>query len=290
MLKLRYLIEYYIVLFIRKIVISLDFYRASFLFGKIFRFIGPKTRINKKALRNISIAFPNLTDEEKYNITLDMWEHYGNTFSEVLHIPYISEKIYKDFINVIDIENLDYLKNGGFIFSAHYGNWDIVPRLFLSLKKKISILYRKSNNIYVDALIQETRQINENIKFIQKGKNGVRDLVKAIKEKHIIIMLVDQRLNEGIRVPFFGKDVMTAPAIAKLALQYNMPIIAVCPARDKNRKHLNVKIYPPLKIENTGNIGLDTYNIMLNINQIIEEWIIEDPSQWFFIHDRWKMP
>ena len=40
-------------------------------------------------------------------------------------------------------------------------------------------------------------------------------------------MLVDQKMNDGIPVPFFGRDAMTAPALALLALRYDCAVVPI---------------------------------------------------------------
>jgi KDO2-lipid IV(A) lauroyltransferase len=99
-------------------------------------------------------------------------------------------------------------------------------------------------------------------------------------------MLVDQKMNDGIPVPFFGRKAMTSQGIAKLALQFNYPIVP-CQIIRKKGCYFKQIIYPPLSINKTGDDEKDCYNIMLEINQIFEKWIIQNPSQWFWFHNRW---
>jgi KDO2-lipid IV(A) lauroyltransferase len=111
-------------------------------------------------------------------------------------------------------------------------------------------------------------------------------MVRAIKGGHTLAMLIDQKMNEGIAVPFFGRDAMTAPAIAELALRYDMPII---PARVFRTKgcHFDARAYPPLVIEKTGDMEKDVLAIMTQINAQMEAWVREKPEQWFWVHQRW---
>ena len=90
----------------------------------------------------------------------------------------------------------------------------------------------------------------------------------------------------GFAVPFFGRPAMTAPAIAELALRYDMPII---PARVMRTHgcHFEATAYPPLVYEKTGDTARDTLAIMTQINALLESWIREYPAQWFWVHKRW---
>ena len=84
--------------------------------------------------------------------------------------------------------------------------------------------------------------------MFQKGTRGAVKMAHAIKRGESLAMLVDQKMNDGIPVPFFGRDAMTAPAVAQLALRYDMPIIPARVVRTKGA-HFEGTIFPPLVYE-----------------------------------------
>jgi KDO2-lipid IV(A) lauroyltransferase len=174
------------------------------------------------------------------------------------------------------------------MFGAHLGNWELVPYIFKKTEKKISIVYREANNKYVDKIINKYRNIN-NFTFIPKGKKGAKLIIQELKAKNIIIMLVDQRMRDGMEVPFFNIPAMTAPAIASLALQYKLPIVPIHTIRVENNRNYKFEIFidKPLQLELTGNKLVDIKYILIKINKVLEKWISKNPSQWFWIHNRW---
>ena len=95
-------------------------------------------------------------------------------------------------------------------------------------------------------------------------------------------MLVDQKMNDGIAVPFFGVPAMTAPAIAQLALRYDLPILPAYVLR-KSGAHFEAHMFPALEYEKTGDAEKDTLAIMTAINQMLEGWIRAHPEQWFWV-------
>ena len=107
-----------------------------------------------------------------------------------------------------------------------------------------------------------------------------------MKNGKSISMLVDQKMNDGIAVPFFGRDVMTAPALAALALKYNCPAIPVRLERIKGCC-FRVTVFPPLSHEKTGDRKKDLELMMTKVNETLEDWIIERPDHWFWLHNRW---
>ena len=97
-----------------------------------------------------------------------------------------------------------------------------------------------------------------------------------MKSRHSIAMLVDQKMNYGIIVPFVGKPAMTAHAIAKFALQFKYTIVP-CQIIRTTGSYFNIIIHSPLEYEQTNDLNIDCYNIMLKINQTLEEWIKQRP-------------
>jgi KDO2-lipid IV(A) lauroyltransferase len=99
-------------------------------------------------------------------------------------------------------------------------------------------------------------------------------------------MLVDQKMNDGIAVPFFDRPAMTASAVAELALKFRCPVVPLRCER-LGGAHFRVTALPPLLLPDTGDRIADSYSLMLNINQLIESWIREHPEQWLWLHRRW---
>jgi len=99
-------------------------------------------------------------------------------------------------------------------------------------------------------------------------------------------MLVDQKMNDGIAVPFFGRDAMTAPAIAQFALRLGCVLVPVRTERLSGAR-FRITVDPPLTVETTGDRGADEYALMARITLMIEGWVRARPEQWLWLHRRW---
>jgi KDO2-lipid IV(A) lauroyltransferase len=98
-------------------------------------------------------------------------------------------------------------------------------------------------------------------------------------------MLVDQKMNDGIAVPFMGRDAMTA-AVARLALSFNCPIVAGRIER-LGGAHFRATLEPPITLFRSDDRERDVYNVMVQINAAIERWVRAQPGQWLWLHNRW---
>jgi KDO2-lipid IV(A) lauroyltransferase len=285
--NVRYLLEYFIVILVIKILGLFGIDRSASICGFLARKIGILLNVNRIARKNIQKIFGAAIDVEQ--VIDQTWDNFGRFIGEFPYINKMSEFELSQRIEIINFENIaEFQKQQQpfLLFTGHFANWDIALKLIHKSYPKFAIIYRKANNPYVNKLINKSRS-SDKLRLVPKGSEGSSSLIRAIKGREAIAMLVDQKMNDGIEVPFLGYPAMTANAIAKIALQFKYPIIPCQIIRTKGSKFKAI-VHPPLKFEQTGNEKTDCYNIMLKINDILGEWVKQNPSQWFWFHNRWK--
>ena len=99
--------------------------------------------------------------------------------------------------------------------------------------------------------------------------------------------MVDQRVSEGKKLPFFNEPALTTTLPAQLALKFNLEIIPIYIRRVEG-DNFEMEIYKPIDFIKTDNVASDKINLSIKINKIIEEMISRDPGQWIWTHNRWK--
>lgn len=283
MKKLRYIFEaiFAQVMFWFFRLVGID--AASALGGKFAKIIGKFLKINESARENIKLAMPELSNEEVEKILSDSWENLGRTAGEFPHVNRLKGEKFDARVKINGREIVEKIAaegRGFIIFSGHFANWEICPKSACEIGHPLALVYRRANNPWVEKLIQNARK-GSHAGIFPKGKEAAKNLLKTIANKGSIGMLVDQKMNDGIAVPFFGRDAMTAPALAEFATRFNMPLIPARVVR-KNGAYFELTIYPPLNIENKN-----TLEIMTEVNQLFESWIRENPGQWLWMHKRW---
>lgn len=108
-----------------------------------------------------------------------------------------------------------------------------------------------------------------------------------LRQGEPVAILIDQKLNTGQPVPFFGRDAMTATAIADLAIKYGYPIIPTRVERVSDTPSFRITFEAPVQWQKTDNAQADALTIMGKLHSIMEDWIRAHPSQWFWVHKRW---
>ncbi len=279
MKKIRYLLEFALVkiLFAFFKLFSID--QASDIGAFIARSIGPKIAVSKVARKNIAKAMPEKSAAEIELIVKGMWDNMGRVAGEFIHIFDLSEQEFKQRLTIEGLEHVPDGKCGVIFFSAHLANWEIAPRFPNFYGMKSALIYRKANNKLVDDLMLRQRS-KHNILAIQKGISSTKKIISHLKQHGALSMLVDQKMNDGIAVPFFNHLAMTPHAIAKLAKNYQAIVIPSQIIRTQQANFI-LKFYPPIDTSKTD------YEILANINNMLEGWIKEHPTQWMWMHNRW---
>ena len=261
---------------------------ASAIGGWVGRHVGPHLKVSWIARYNLMKAFPEKTVAEIDEIVVNMWDNLVRTFVEYPHLAWLCSH-YEDRLEFVNPERCLVLRDdgeAGIMFSAHIGNWETSSVFAVIAGIRLNRIYRPANNPYVEWVFRLFRRKNSGI-LVPKGTNGFRQIVQTILKKEHCAMMVDQRLSEGIPVKFFGYRAMTAPSLAALALKYDCPTLPVRSERLKGA-HYRVTFEQPIQIEKTGDYKTDTLHFMEKVNQIVENWIREDPAQWLWVHKRWE--
>ena len=262
--------------------------RASNLGGWLARTLGPRIPVTRRGRRNMAKAFPHLSSAEIEKHMRDMWENLGSTFAEYAHLDKFCAAGPNPRIELIGFENADNaiaLGHGGLFVSGHCGNWELMPRCIADRGLKGTLIYRPPNKPYVDAWISRQRRIGLPT-IAAKGGDGARTIVKTLKGGGFLAMLVDQKMNEGIPVPFFGRMAMTPTGAPNLSLRHNSPIVPAWCVRLPNQR-FRVTVYAPIVSPRTGDREKDIYEMSLSLNRFIEERIRENPMNWLWLHNRW---
>lgn len=268
-------------------VIGLD--AASAMGGFIGRNIFARTGASGRARRNLAMAFPEKSEAERDAILRVMWDNLGRTVAEYAHLDKLGVHGAAPRIKVNGGEILTGLRGQGvLILSGHFANWEAMPITGAEYGLQGAIVYRPPNNPYVDRYIARARAIKGYAEQISKHK-GVKRIFTLLRSGKAILLLADQKTNEGIAVPFFGRDAMTTPAPAALALKLKVPVVLAANKR-LGGAHFGVTIYPPLDFTSTGDDEADTHALTLAINRKLEEIVRADPGQWLWIHRRWPTP
>jgi len=260
---------------------------ASALGGSLVRRIGPFLGVSKHARRNISRAFPELSKTEIARIAAEMWGNLGGVAAEYPHLGKIRVFEPGGRVETHGFEHVDRAVAAGrrmIVFSGHTANWEICNACRHPAGISVAQIYRALNNLLLDRMIARFR--GDEGELIPKGRVAARRANAALRRGTNLTLLADQKMNDGIPVPFFGRLVMTAPALAVLALRFDCDVL---PARVErlDGAHFRLTVFPPLPVTRSVDFHADAAALMTRVNATLEEWIRDRPEQWLWVHRRW---
>lgn len=259
---------------------------ASMVGSYVGRLIGPRLNITRRALQNLRRAMPENDDAKNRRILSGMWDNLGRTIAEYPHLAWIcaSRSGRVEIVNGDGVVALMSRGAPGIIFGGHFSNWEVGPSTIHHLMgSSLLSVYRAANNPWVERLLRYRLRSR---RAVAKGADGGRELLRHLRQGGHVAMLVDQKLNDGIPVPFFGRDAMTAPAIARLSLRFGCPILPIRVERLKGAR-FRFTVLPPIEVTNTGDTTADVLATMTRVNAMFEDWVRARPEQWLWIHKRW---
>lgn len=269
-------------------VMGIDF--SSALIGKTLRLIGPKLKsVQKKGMRNLRMVFPENSEEENQQILADVWENLGRLGAEMVHLDKMRPLEENSRVTVEGLEILQRLNATGrpvIYFSGHFANWEVMAPTLFRAEVRAALIYRAYNNPLLDDRIIKLRARVMSRLQIPKGIEGSREVIRVLKEKYALCLMMDQKLNTGISVPFMGHDAMTAPASARMALKFKAPLVPLQIVREKGA-HFRFICHEPIEIEPSGDSSADVYKLTSLMNEKLEDMVRENPGQWLWFHQRW---
>ncbi len=248
----------------------------------------PASRI---ADRNLRQALPDLTAAERAGIIRAVWNNLGRNAAELPHLCDLTRTAAGRGWEVEGEEHIDSLRVQGtpaLFFSGHFGNWELILPIAAGLGLEVSGFYRAASNPAIDTLIQSLRQkaLAPGSTMFAKGREGARQALTHLQGGGSLGFLVDQKMNDGIPVAFFGREAMTAPALAQLALRFGLPIVPVHVVR-LGAGRFRMVCEAPLAVPLTGQRQTDIHAITLAMNMVLERWIRQRPEAWLWLHRRW---
>ena len=143
----------------------------------------------------------------------------------------------------------------------------------LKMNKKLAKLKFFPNNF-------EVIEIGDHVVCAVSGKEI---LLENLKKGNSIALMIDQRVSEGEKSNFFGKDAFTTTIPAQLVKKFGCKIVPIHIER-YNDFYFKMKVEEPINYNKDSTID----EITLSLNKLLEKMILKNPSQWIWSHNRWK--
>ena len=267
---------------------SLQNMLAKFL---AFAFMKLKKKRFHVVMTNLDLAFGETkTKEEKLEIAKKCYYNFAKYLgiNFILNQNTTKQKILEQVVFKNEHFLLDAIKSGRpiIVTTAHFGQWEIFGLAVAAHFGPSSVLGRRLDSSIMDKILRANRS-QFDVELIDKD-GGAKDILKALKARRIVGILVDQNTapKDGIKVQFFGKDVLHTPAASVLAQKTNALIInAFIYQKGKNLNEICFE--QPIDIST-----FDKEDAVQKATQMqcsaCEEMVRARPEEYFWFHQRFK--
>jgi len=263
------------------------------LFAKFlaFAFMKLKKKRFHVVMTNLDLAFGETkTKEEKLEIAKKCYYNFAKYLgiNFILNQNTTKQKILEQVVFKNEHFLLDAMKSGRpiIVTTAHFGQWEIFGLAVAAHFGPSSVLGRKLDSSVMDKILRANRA-QFNVELIDKD-GGAKDILKALKARRIVGILVDQNTapKDGIKVQFFGKDVLHTPAASVLAQKTNALIINAF-IYQKGENLNEICFEEPIDIST-----FDKEDAVQKATQMqcsaCEEMVRARPEEYFWFHQRFK--
>ena len=290
---MRERIEYFIVKFFIFIafIMPKQWVYVTFKFVAILFFNIDKKR-RELTIKNLTLAFPEFNEKKIKDLAKQNYIELSKTVAEIILM------INRQFdINAVVANKEEIVKklnsykseNGKVFITAHFSNWELLAQFMAINGFPLNGIGRKGNNELIEAnIVTPFRQMYGN-RNIYKN-NAIMKMIKVIKNNDTLGLLVDQKAGNqnSVKTTFFNRDVMTTTSVSMLKLKYNPMLISMFMARNKDGTYKAI-LSEPIEYKSIGDKNEDIKNISQICNDEVERVVRDYPSQWFWMHNRWKL-
>ncbi len=239
--------------------------------------------------KNLALCFPDASPQQR--------EQWQKQHFRVLAQSIIDRGLFwfgspESILATIHMEGFEHIeqllaeKRPILMLAPHFVPLDAAAtRLSMSLKKAATI-YTPQHDPEIDDIVREGRGRFNEIHLISR-KEGVRGMLRHLKEGTPVYYLPDMDFGRkgSIFVPFFNIPAATLPTTAQIAKSWHAAVVPIVSRWDPATGHYHVQVLPALE-DFPGEQSIEAATT--RINHLLEQWILQEPSQYYWVHRRFK--
>jgi len=172
--------------------------------------------------------------------------------------------------------------------SAHFGNFILLGATLNRLGHPCGSIMRQMRDERLEAMFTDLR--NEMMQIIIPKfplSHSVRESLRWLSRGNVLVMYIDQRSKAGAIVDFMGFPTSTATGAAYFALRSGAPVLPMFVLR-RDDGYYKLLIGPEVAVVTTGAFKTDVDINTARFAKVVEEYIRQRPTQWFWFDRRWK--
>ena len=247
-------------------------------------------KLRRIGLWNLRLAYPGWTPRERRRVLFATFQNLGRMLASFAHFPRWNRQNIEQFIVYDGFERFERARNEGngvLFLTAHFGNWELGSFAHGLHGYPVNFVVRKLDNPLIDALINRYRCLSGG-RPVEKS-DFARQALRALRRNESVGILMDQNmlLPEGVFVDFFDRLACTTFGPARVAQKTGAPLVLGLVVWDATLRKYRLRFERVDWIHGAcpeEEIRVNTENF----TRLLESTIRQYPSQWLWVHRRWK--
>lgn len=245
------------------------------------RLIAPVAGYRARVRENLALILPGLPASEVHRLMRAVPDNVGRTIIEIYSGPEFTKRAGQPHgpgLSALDAAHAN--SRPVILVTGHFGNYDASRAALIARGYAVGALYRPMKNAYFNAhYVQAISRIGTPL--FPRGRAGLAGMVKHLKSGGMLGLVIDQHMNHGADLTFFGVAAQTALSAAELALKYNALLVPTYAIRNPDGLSFDIVVEAPIP---HGSPQAMTQAL----NDSLEALVRQHLDQWFWIHRRWK--
>lgn len=252
----------------------------------LYLVLGSRRRVALDGIRGSLPCFPPGSDPVR--IARDCFVNLGTSFLE-------NCRLYHGFSGILDTVTIEGAENyeaakakgkGVMFLTGHCGNWEFIALTFGYRHDPFVVMVRAQKNPYLTRCIEEMRARYGNT-IIYK-KNALREILRITRKNGVVGVLIDQAVmpHEGYRVEFLGRPAWTTSMPVLMARKSGVALLPAFISREGGGHR--IVIHPEVAFPDDGMTDEALARDTALLTRYVDDYVRSHPSQWYWVHRRWK--
>ncbi len=250
-------------------------------------------RHRRVALDNLTASFPEMSDDAVRALAMENFQRLGETYACILQTGGMDGDAISQILEIEGYDQLETILQADpnqriLLAVGHFGNFELFAWMKLAVPSgQVVTTYRGLRQPKLTQLMLDLRKASGCLYF-ERREEGPQ-LKETMKQPFILLgLLADQHAGDGgLRLPVFGREASVSPAPAVMAKRYGCRLFpSACFRTGLGRWKLELGKEIPL---HENGKRRSTEAITRDIIAMQENYILRDPANWFWVHNRWKL-
>ena len=247
------------------------------------RVVAPMAGYTKRIRINLAYTCPELTKAQVNRLCYEVPNNVGRTLIEIYSGDRFIARVRNtplEGAGAAALEEAHLAKRPVILVTGHFGNYDAPRAALIARGFSVGAIYMPMKNVFFNTHY-EAAISRIGTPLFPRGRKGLAQMLKFLRAGGMTGFLVDQYMNHGALLQFFGKPAPTALSAAEMALKYDALLVPIYGIRNDNGLDFTIQVDAPIPHS-------DAETMTQALNDSLEHLVRQHMGQWFWIHRRWK--